>query len=62
MFYIVSITICCLLALFGTLSVAKNPKDNNYGKFSRRVKNLSLNYVVTAMVMLIGLIAYLFGK
>ena len=60
MIYTIGIIICCLLALIGTLYVAKNPKDENYGTVNRRVKNLSIFYGISTLVMLAGFVAYLF--
>lgn len=61
MIYTIVIIVGCLLALIGTLQVAKNPADKNYGTASRRVKNLSIIYFIVTLIMLAGFVIYIFG-
>lgn len=61
MIFTIGVIIACIIALIGTLYVAKNPEDKNYGTVNRRVRNLSLIYALSFLLILIALIAYLFG-
>ncbi|RXT13668.1 hypothetical protein [Ammoniphilus sp. CFH 90114] len=60
MLYTIVIILGCLLALIGTLQVAKNPKDKNYGTVNRRVRNLSIIYGIVTLIMLFGFILYIY--
>lgn len=62
MIFIVGVIIACILALIGTLYVAKNLEDKNYGTVKRRVKNLSIIYGVSFLLLLFSLVLYLFRK
>lgn len=61
MIFTIGIIIACILALIGTLYVAKNPEDKNYGTVTKRVRNLSLIYALSFLFILIALVVYLFG-
>lgn len=61
MIFIIGVIAACILALIGTLYVAKNPEDKNYGTVNRRVKNLSLIYGVSFLLLMMGWLLYFFG-
>ena len=58
---IVGIVITCIISLIGTLYLAKNPVDKNYGTVNRRVKNLSIIYVISSVASIIVFFVYLFS-
>jgi hypothetical protein len=56
--YTVAIIAVVLIAFVGTLLVAKNPADKNYGQTKRRLMNLTLIYVVGTAIALVGYYVY----
>lgn len=60
MIFIIGVILACILALVGTLYVAKNPEDKSYGTVNRRVKNLSLIYGISFLLLMIGWLIYFF--
>ncbi|MEW9670235.1 hypothetical protein [Ammoniphilus sp. 3BR4] len=61
MIYTIAIIIGCVLALLGTLYVAKNPEDKNYGTVNRRVKNLSIIYAIVTIILLAAFVVYIYS-
>ena len=57
--YTVAIITVILIAFVGTLLVAKNPADKNYGQTKRRLINLTLIYVVSTAIAFIGYYVYI---
>lgn len=58
--YTLAIIAAVIAALAGTLLVAKNPADKNYGSAKRRITNLTIIYIVVAIISLLGFVLYLF--
>lgn len=60
-FYAITIGVVAFLALMGTLVVAKNPEDKNYGNsMNKRFKNLGIIYIVFTIGTVAALINFIF--